>query len=289
MKGFNYSFQNFRPKLVTDLVRIGNKNRDGGYIISERQIGVTKVLIGLGVNDDWSFEEDFKQRKKDLVLYCYDFSVGSTLFLKDFISSTINVISLNSYTKEVFNGRSPHTVFTKPFNKLKTYFKFKTFFDPKKNNFFIQKGVSDDTYDQFITPKELFANITSFDSLPENSVFIKMDIEESEYDILDDILDQKSKINGMTIEFHNLRHLWKDFNVLLEKIKEDFEIIHIHGNNCCGYIPNTFVPNLVEISFMKRNLLKSEEITAINSKAYPVEGLDKPNFLNKPDLKLSFD
>lgn len=288
MKIHNYSFKNVKPKLVTDLVRIGNKENDGGYIISERQIGITKVLIGLGVNDDWSFEEEFKQKNKNLILHCYDFSVGSKVFMNGFISSVINVVSLSSYTKEAFNGRSPHTVLTKPFDKLRTWLKFKSFFDPAKNNFFFQKGVSDQAYDQFITAGEMFSNISAFDALPENSVYIKMDIEESEYDVIDDLLSQKKKINGMTIEFHNLRHLWMDFTDVIEKIKEDFEVIHIHGNNCCGYIPGSDVPNLVELSFMKRNLMKYEEISGPNNKSYPIEGLDKPNFSNKPDIKLSF-
>jgi len=287
MRSHKYSFKNIKPKLVNDLVRVGNKKEDGGYILSKRQIELTKVLVGLGINYDWTFEEEFKTINEHTEIYCYDFSISESIYLKHFASAIINVVSINSYTKEIFNKRSPHTVFGKPFLELKTYFKFKSFFH-RKGNYFFQLGVSNMTYDQFITPKELFKNITSFDTLPDNSIYVKMDIEESEYDILEDLLEHSAKINGMAIEFHDLRHFWSDFTFLIEKIREQYEIIHIHGNNCCGYIPGTEVPNFIEMSVMKRSLMTREELDAINNNTYPLATLDLPNLPNKPDMKISF-
>ena len=48
----------FSIKQATDLIRIG-RDYDGGYLVSKSDIEKTDVLIGLGINDDWSFEEDF--------------------------------------------------------------------------------------------------------------------------------------------------------------------------------------------------------------------------------------
>ena len=288
MKFRDYHFAHFKPKLVNDLIRVGNKEKDGGYVISKRQVDKTKILIGLGVNYDWSFEEEFKSLNNSVNIYCYDFSVGKSVYLKSFISSLINVVSPSSYTKEIFNKRSPVSVFTKPVFNIKTYFNFKSFFKAEKGNFFFQKGISDFSGGVFITVPEMFNNVKSFKDLPDNSVYLKMDIEESEYDVLEDILEQSSKINGLSIEFHNIKHLWNDFNLLAEKLKKDFEIIHVHGNNCCGYIHGTEIPNLIEVSYMKRNLLTDDELNSVNQRKYPLEKLDSPNLPNIPDLTMSF-
>ena len=53
----------FSIKQATDLVRIGRDN-DGGYLVSKSDIEKSDCLIGLGINDDWSFEEDFLSQKK---------------------------------------------------------------------------------------------------------------------------------------------------------------------------------------------------------------------------------
>lgn len=289
MRSHKYSFKNILPKIITDLIRVGNKDTDGGYLISKRQVDKTKVLMGLGINYDWTFEENFKSLNNETKIYCFDFSVGPTVYLKSFISSVINVISVNSYTKEIFNKRSPHTVWQKPFSDISTYFGFKSFFRPEKGNYFFGLGISDVSSPPFITVDEMFGKVDSFASLPDDSVYIKMDIEESEYDILEDLLEHKSKINGFAIEFHDLKHFWKDFVYLVDKIKDDYEVIHVHGNNCCGHIPGTEVPNFIELSLIKRSLLSQEELNKVNNQSYPLAGIDKPNLPNKPDLKISFN
>jgi hypothetical protein len=288
MRSDKYSLKNITPKLVNDLIRVGNKEKDGGYVISKRQIEKTKVLLGLGINYDWTFEEDFKKHNSNAKIYCFDFSVGLPVYMKSFISSTINILSLNSYTKEVFNKRSPLPIFTKPIADIVTYFSFRSFFKPEKGNFFFPKGISDTSSTVFITVDEMFTHVPDFNSLPENSMYIKMDIEQSEYDILEYLLDHKLKINGFAVEFHDLKHFWKDFSFLTELLNEDYAVVHVHGNNCCGYIPGTEIPNFIEVSFIKKNLLSAEEINSHNNKSYPLDGLDKPNLTNRSDLKISF-
>ena len=50
----------FSYQSASDLVRIG-RNNDGGYLVSKSDIEKSDVLIGLGINDDWSFERNFKK------------------------------------------------------------------------------------------------------------------------------------------------------------------------------------------------------------------------------------
>jgi hypothetical protein len=50
--------KNYCPIELNDLIRVG-RNLDGGYVISKRQIEKASLLLSFGINDDWSFEEDF--------------------------------------------------------------------------------------------------------------------------------------------------------------------------------------------------------------------------------------
>ena len=288
MRIHNYTLKDQKPQIISDLIRVGNKKKDGGYILSERQIPLTKVLIGLGIHYDWSFEEEFKAKQRDAVLYCYDFSVGKWEYIKGFILSILIILSPYTYANVLLNRRKDY-FFLQPFKELKAFFKFSSFFQTRKGNFFFQKGISDYKTKKFITIKDMFDNVANFNSLQDDSVYLKMDIEGSEYDVLEDILKYSDKINGMVIEFHNLKQLWTEFNFLCDLLKEQYELIHLHGNNCCGCIDNTDVPNLIELSFIKRKLMSAEELKAANNQTYPIPGLDKPNLTNKPDLKLSFN
>jgi hypothetical protein len=50
----------FRPKGLYDLIRIGKEN-DGGYLVGKNSVLKSEYLISFGINDDWSFEEQFRK------------------------------------------------------------------------------------------------------------------------------------------------------------------------------------------------------------------------------------
>jgi hypothetical protein len=56
----------FQP--AHDLLRLG-RDYDGGYLVSSADVIQTEMLISLGINDDWSFEEKFSEIKKS-AYYC---------------------------------------------------------------------------------------------------------------------------------------------------------------------------------------------------------------------------
>lgn len=51
----------FKPNANYDLIRLGRSN-DGGYLIGKNSINNSKYLISMGLDLDWSFEEDFKKK-----------------------------------------------------------------------------------------------------------------------------------------------------------------------------------------------------------------------------------
>ena len=112
-------------------------------------------------------------------------------------------------------------------------------------------------------------NGLNFDEVLENfsNVFLKIDIEGSEYRILNDILENKEKLVGLVIEFH-------DYDLNKTKIKDfinniGLEMIHININEMGGISMDNY-PLVVELTFSKQPTKEK-----INK-----EELKQPNFKN---------
>ena len=78
----SFSFSNAK-----DLVRVG-RDYDGGYLVSNRDIERSDLLIGFGISDDWSFEIDFANRN-DVDIIAYDASLTFRFWAKRVIDETI--------------------------------------------------------------------------------------------------------------------------------------------------------------------------------------------------------
>ncbi len=281
------SLKKYLPVKTNDLIRVG-RNRDGGYVMNERTIHLTKYLVGLGISTDWSFEKDFKQKNKSLEIFAFDFSVS----YKDFIN-----VSRESL-KRIFKPKEFRSLKTKeekikfffyPFFYFKVAVAFKSFFKASKKNTFFKKGLDKSAHDIFINTDDMFSLIFK-NQLPQpDSVFLKIDIERAEYAILPDVLKYATYINGMVIEIHDLKNYWPVFENLMNDVMKDYDVVHIHGNNFAGYISGTQTPDCIEITIIKKKFIKPEELSAVNDNEYPLKGLDKPCKLNKPDIKISFE
>ena len=71
-----------RPNSKTKLIRLGKFN-DGGYSIPEKSLKEAKILFSFGLDEDWSFEEDFK-KKTEAQIICFDNSVNNKFWIKRF-------------------------------------------------------------------------------------------------------------------------------------------------------------------------------------------------------------
>jgi hypothetical protein len=279
------SLEVVRPKTQPDLVRVGAEC-DGGYVLSEKSIDRSRYLLSFGINEDWSFELDFINRSPRVEAFCFDHSVSKRVFFRN-AANALNEIFSPKFailvgSLKLRRARQKIQLFQ---HCTKTYREFHTFL-AKRNVHFYAKGISSQSSASFVTFAEAFHLIEAAE-IPENSVFVKMDIEQSEFRVIPDLLKFERYINGLVVEFHDLDILWVKFGELIANLGNRFEIIHVHGNNYGGLIPNSSIPKFLELSFLKKDLVdlptKSER-----SVSYPIDGLDFANNPSERDYPLLF-
>lgn len=208
----------------TDLVRIG-KDYDGGYLVSKSDIEKTEVLISLGINDDWSFEENFLSCK-EVTIYAYDASVNKKFFLKQIIKSFVRIDNFQIFIHWV--------------NVLLKYRKFFSLPNVSHIHKFVGLNTERNNYCAF---DDVFNEIES------NSIFLKIDIEGSEYRFLNDIVSREEKIAGMVIEFHDVDIHLKEIEKFINDLS--LNLVHVHANNFSPIRKDDDLPLILELTFSK--------------------------------------
>jgi hypothetical protein len=237
-----------QPKANYDLIRLG-KNNDGGYLVERKSIEISKYLISVGIYNDWSFEKDFIKTNKGSKIFCYDSQVSLNFFAKKIVKHFFFVF---------YYG------FAELYNLIKLYFDFNYFFS---KNLFFKKHIS---YNDII-------NIVKKNNL-DNQIFLKIDIEGSEYRVLEDLISIKEKISGICIEFH-------DVDLHLDKIKKfikeiDLTLVHIHPNNYAKKDLNND-PTVIELTFAKKAKSNNNKLVLPNL-------LDQKNNPQAEDILIKF-
>jgi hypothetical protein len=266
-------FSKCRPIERDDLVRIGNEY-DGGYILSERQIEKTSIVLSFGVGANWTFEEDFS-RRKEVKIYAYDYSIKDLPFVSRRFTRTC--VAIGYYIL-----RLRHSMAKRHFNQFRLSKDFHQFFD-NKNRFFVPKFIGQYNDEQNVCFDTIFKELGSIDDL---SILLKMDIEGSEYLCLPHLMPYLHKLNGMVIEFHNLAIADTKGEKLLDEFAKEFYVIHVHGCNFADLIYKTNIPSVLEMTFINKKLV--QEKVVLSNKKYPIEGLDMPNNKFKEDYKISW-
>ncbi len=261
-----------KPFEYDHLVRLG-PNRDGGYVVPGDQIVHCETLISLGLSDDWSFDKACLTLNPALKIIGVDHTIGPLTFIRRTLLSLWKIL-LNALT----GNQTKRNKYTR---KLRNYIDYFLFFrNPHRH---IKKRVSSETEALDINLQQIFDLTESPDS--ECNVFLKMDIEGSEYEVISNIVQYQHRIRCMAAEFHNLDKSPDDFNKAIQALTQYFYIVHIHGNNCGGYRDN--FPATVEITFINSSLLGQPPLPSTHQ--YPREKLDYPNNPKSPDYRLQFE
>jgi hypothetical protein len=236
------------PKKKYKLIRIG-RNNDGGYLVGENSLKKTEILLSFGIGDDWSFEKNFKIYNINCLIQCYD----DKPILKYLIRKLIIEIIFLPYHRRLY--------FFKYLKDIIEFIKIK-----KAINFFEKKIFYDDL-------KKILHNINN------NNIFLKIDIEGSEYRILDDILENQKRILGIVIEFHDFDYHKKIICNFCEKLS--LNLIHIHPNNCAP-LDKEGNPTVIELTFERNPIILEDDVI------FPHEFDMKNNNLEK-DIRLIFE
>lgn len=238
----------FGLKKTYDLIRIG-RNNDGGYLVEKKSLYNSEFLVGMGLYDDWTFEKDFVSINK-VGVHVYD--------------HTVDKLFWRTYYQHIFLALR-HKLHKKPLKRIFKYFQYLFFFGNKKH---YKECIGGET-----TLKKVLSRINTY------PIFLKIDIEGSEYQILDELVLHANIISGLVIEFH-------DINIFFDKIYKfvqdfDLKLVHIHGNNFGGQSLLGY-PLVMEMTFSKNPIPINEE-----GPSFP-HPLDMVNDINANELNLDF-
>jgi hypothetical protein len=244
----------FYPLYETDLIRFG-KDNDGGYLIPKKSLDHTKLLYSFGLNDDFSFEKDFYNTTGAKII-CYDYAITWKFFFK--------MLLMGDYKS--------------PFK----YLKHKVFFD-NKNKTHIQKYIAPiGTFHPFIKADKIDDINSMLIDSSLNGLFFKIDIEGSEYRLLDQLIKYAPSMTGLVIEFHDCDLHYNKIKNFIENFKLD--LVHVHVNNC-DFVSNKEFPRALELTFSPNEFNKK----IINEKKkFPIS-LDQSNTPGLQDYPLEFN
>ena len=258
-----YNF--LRPIKIDNLIRLG-ANKDGGYIVDSKTVDKSQILVSFGLGPQWDFELDYIKRNKNLLISVYDHTVSEL-----------------PYLKEIWKYFRRYVTFRVPFKALKDrinyYRAYKNFLNSTKVKYYKEK-ITYPIKEKIDTDiKKVFSRIHS-----SSEVIMKSDIEGSEYDIIDQILEYSERIQMLIVEFHWIDKKEQIFVESVKKLQSKFNIIHIHGNNHHQKL-SSGLPIVLEITLLnKKNTIKENEWV----EDFPIKDLDFPNNPYLEDLAFSF-
>lgn len=256
------------PDIPQNLTRLGVK-KDGGYIVNEDIITKSNTLITLGMGNEFSFEKDFLNMNKNKNVFIYDFSVGHKHYIKEFFKNIRRLFKFKRSIKDLI----------KWFNE---YYDFVSFTSNKNVFFFPRKICRKKNISNDITLQEIFENQNL---IHKNNIILKIDIEGTEYNIVDEVLKYQNQIGHLIMEYHDLHTRKEEFFNNIKKIKKYFLLNHLHANNYNKTNTDGFPIN-IEVTFTNK-----KHQTASNKRkfSFPIKELDFPNNPELPDIEINFE
>ena len=261
----NSKYNFLKPYKVKKLIRLGRKF-DGGYVVCSDTLKKCDNLITLGVGDDISFEVDFDKKKHSKIIQLYDYTVSNSLFLLIIIKYFRRLIT--------FRTRLDNLTYS-----IANYINFLKFINKSNVTLHKLKVVKKIKHKIDVSLKKIFYNIDT------NKNLLKIDIEGSEYEIIDEIVNYNSKINMLIIEFHWINKNKKLFINSIKKLKKNFDIIHLHANNYRSLKNSEDMFDVIEITMVNKKINKYRKNFRIN---FPIKKLDYECFSNHKKIFFSF-
>lgn len=249
------------------LLRMG-VNKDGGYIVNEKLINNSNILISFGMGDEFSFENDFLKKNEKNKVFIFDYSINHKIYIKNILKIIRRILK--------FKRRYSDLIMI-----LNTFKNFRKFINKDKVKFFSKKITNNVINKNDINLKKIFELLKI--NKKEN-INLKIDIEGDEYKIIDDILIYNDKISQIVMEFHDTHTKKEEFFKSVKKLQKFFTIVHLHANNY-NKCNNDGFPINIEITFCKNKYLTQTQDRLYN---FPIKNLDYPNNSTLPDIEINF-
>jgi len=270
-----YDLALVRPVPIRELVRIGDRN-DGGYVIPRLCLALTSTLVSLGLGHNWSFDDEFAAAS-----HAYVIGVDGSVTTWSFVRRALQKFRHGVGHLLTLHPRKARARLRRAMDLVRWARRFHARSDAHGR--IHQRLVSSRAGDEFIS----VAAVLGDRDQRNGSLFLKMDIEGSEYEVLGDIVERAASFNGLAIEFHDLDAKADAFTTGVRALQKEFVIVHAHANNNGGFIRGTTLPRTLELTFLNRTLLHQVTVRAVMPR-YPIAGLDAPNSARRPELPLDF-
>ncbi|MCX6140824.1 MAG: FkbM family methyltransferase [Candidatus Kapabacteria bacterium] len=261
------------PIATDDLVRLGCIDADGGYVLPGAYARECKALLSLGLGDNWTFDLDVLKQNPSVKIIGVDHTISPWHYfgvvIRSGIKKQLYSILRNTAKRLLHSSRLEHAL---------DYFRL--FTQPREH---LHLMVSGNEGKGRITIDSLMRLV---DVNEPHAVLVKMDIEGSEYEVIEPIVAHADRIGVFVVEFHDVVERSREFNAAIELLLSQFHIFHIHGNNCSPYDHEADFPEVVEITFVNSALIEREPQPSVHR--YPRPGLDVPNSPDKADYVLNF-
>jgi hypothetical protein len=254
------------------LERVGDRT-DGAYVVDGRLIDKAIAILSLGLGYEWTFDETVRRRNPGAVIIGVDPTIRPSWFVWTWLKTSLKLIiyrPLGDAHKIEWNQR---------WNTISRQY-FRLFRGPIQH---IQKFVSDKDGPGEVSIPTL---IRMLGEIPRHGLVLKMDIEGSEYGVIPDICENHGLISTLAVEFHDVTTQPERFNRSVELLREHFSIVHIHGNNVGPYSSEENFPDVLEITFIHKDLCPTPERPS--GRTYPDPVLDVPNKPGRADYPLKF-
>jgi hypothetical protein len=251
-----------RPFSGERLKRFGC-DHDGGYVLPSDCLERIDGLLSFGVDRNWSFERQVRQRHPKIPLHAYDPSVSERIFYREKRAALVRLLTLRgSYSKFQETSRILED-FKDTFSAPACHFR------ERAHDQNVGKGDCD--------MSKAFSRLSGCKNL-----LVKMDIEGAEYRVLPGLIGFASRIGYLTLEFHETGAFRKTFEDIVRKIQKTHFIAHLHGNNG-GEVAKDGLPELLEISFVKGRPRAKAKVATL-----PNDLVDSCNVPGRNDYKISW-
>lgn len=242
--------------LMINYIEANKNTKIHSFISSLKAVSHAPDLIRIGSEYDGGYlvPNDLKG-----IYFCYSLGVGNNSDFEDQLA----IRGIHSYLAD-------YTVFTSPSSNPNLHFTKKYI------------GVLNNADTMRL---QTWIEANEFD----NDMILKMDIEGDEYNVIIDTPHELlNKFRCLIIEFHNFDLLGVDkhFEIItasFSKILDDFNIVHIHPNNCGGRVSfDSFsLPRVMEFAFLRKDRFSSK----MNATTIP-HVLDRKNCKDQNDIFL---